>query len=128
MASGFFQLPIAEPDRQKTAFRDAFGQLWEYERCDFSLNMLPPAFASMVTDLLGDLKGDGVENYLDDMLIYSADFERQLVVVKAVLACLQGGGLSVNFRKSRWCCSSLEFVGMVIDRQDVRPAEAKITR
>ena len=32
LASGFFQLPIAEPDRHKTAFRDAFGQLWDYDR------------------------------------------------------------------------------------------------
>ena len=55
LASGFFQLPIVEADRHKTAFRDVFGQLWEYVRCDFALKILPPAFASMVADLLGDL-------------------------------------------------------------------------
>ena len=60
------------------------------------MKILPPAFASMVADLLGDLKGDGVENYLDDILSYSADFERHLALVKAVFACLQGGGLSVT--------------------------------
>ena len=126
LASGFFQLPIVEADRHKTAFRDAFGQLWEYVRCGFGLKVLPPAFASMVVDLLGDLKGKGVENYLDDILIYSTDFDSHLALVAAVLSRLQEGGLSVNFAKSRWCCASLEFVGMVVDRQGVRPAESKI--
>ena len=98
LASGFFQLPIVETDRHKTAFRDAFGQLWEYVRCGFGLKILPPAFASMVADLLGDLKGKGVENYLDDILIYSAGFDSHLALVAAVLARLQAGGLSVTLR------------------------------
>ena len=51
LASGFFQLPIAEPDRHKPAFRASFGQLWEYERCGFGLKIRPPAFASLVADV-----------------------------------------------------------------------------
>ena len=35
LASGFFEFPIAEPDHHKTAFRDAFGELWECERGGF---------------------------------------------------------------------------------------------
>ena len=48
LASGFFQLPIVEEDHHKTAFQDAFGQLWEYVRCGFGLKILPPAFARTV--------------------------------------------------------------------------------
>ena len=32
LASGFRKMPIAEKDRQKTAFRDANGQFWEFNR------------------------------------------------------------------------------------------------
>ena len=91
LASGFFQLPIAGPDRHETAVRDAVGQLGEYERCRFGLKILPPAFASKVAGLLGDMKGDGVDNYLHDM-IYSADFDGHLALIEAVLARLQGAG------------------------------------
>ena len=80
----------------------------------------------MVADLLGDAKGKGVDNYLDDILICSAGFDSHLALVAAVLTRLQAGGLSVNFAKSKWCCPSLEFVGMIVDRQGVRPAESKL--
>ena len=69
---------------------------------------------------------DRVQNYLDNILTYCADFRRHLALIEAVLARLQGAGLSVNFVKSKRCCASLEFVGMVVDRQGMRRAESKI--
>ncbi|CAN0415651.1 unnamed protein product [Scytosiphon promiscuus] len=126
LASGFFQLPIVEADRHKTAFRDAFRQLWEYVRCGFGLKILPPAFASMVGDLLGNLKEKGVDNYLDEIIIYSADFDSHVTLVRAGLSRLQEGGLSADFAKSRRCCASLEFVGMVVDRQGVRLVDSTL--
>lgn len=97
------------------------GKLWEYEWCGFGWKILPPAFASMVADCLGDLKGDGVDNYL-----HIADFDENLALVEAVLRSLQGGGRSVNFAKSECCCTSLELVCMIVNRQGVRPAESKV--
>lgn len=67
-----------------------------------------------------------MENYLDKFVIYSDDFDRHFALVKAILTSLQGAGVSVNFAKTRWCCESLEFVGIIVDQQGVRPAEAKI--
>ena len=60
LASGFFQLEIAEEDKHKTAFRDAHGSLWEYNRCSLGLKTLPAAFASCVDETLRDFKGKGV--------------------------------------------------------------------
>ena len=125
LASGFFQLPIAESDRHKTAFRDAFGQLWEYVRCGFGLKILPPAIASIVAGLLSEFRGNGVEYYLDDILIYTKDFDEHIALIQVVLSSLQSAGLSVNFSKPRWCCASLEFDGMIVDRRGVQPVESK---
>ena len=126
LASVFLQLPIVEEDRHKTAFLDAFGQLWKYMWCGFGLKILPPAVARVVAELLSGLRGKGVENYLDDILIYTRDFEQHLTLIDAVLNRLQSARLSVNFVKSRRCCPSLEFVGMAVDRQGIRPADSKI--
>ena len=65
------------------------------------MKILPPAFARMVAGLLGDLKGNGVDSFLDDILIYRADSDQHLALVSAVPSRVQAGGLSVNFAKSR---------------------------
>ena len=90
------------------------------------MKVLPPALASMVTHLLGDVKDNGVENYHDQNLIYTADFYGHLAFIEVALVRYQGTGLSRDFATSERCCASLEFVGMVVDRQGVRPPESKI--
>ena len=95
--SWFTCIDLAEEDRHKASFRDAFGQLWEYMRCGFGLKILPPAFASMVAELLGELRGKGEENYLDDILIYSVNFDHHLALITSLLSRLQAEGLSANF-------------------------------
>ena len=62
LASGFTHLEIAEEDKHKTAFRDANGELWEFNRCNFGLNTLPSGFAACVGGALGPLNGNGVQN------------------------------------------------------------------
>ena len=71
----------------------------------------------MVAGLLSELRGNGVENYLDDILMYTKGFDEHVALIEVVLSSLQSAGLSVNFLKSRWCCASLEFVGIPVDRQ-----------
>ena len=55
LASGFHQLPIAEKDKHKTAFRDGDGQLWEFNRAGFGLTVLPAAFTRIVKTALTPL-------------------------------------------------------------------------
>ena len=98
----------------------------EYVRYGVGLKILPPAFASMVADVLGDLKDKGVGTYLDDILICHANFDSHLDLMEAVLSRLQAGGLSVNVAKSKWCCPSLEFVGMIVDQQGLPLAVSKL--
>ena len=60
LASGFHQLPIAEKDKHKTAFRDADGQLWEFNRAGFGLTVLPAAFTRIVKTALAAPEGSMV--------------------------------------------------------------------
>ena len=101
LPSGFFQMPITEAVGHKTAFRDAFGQLWECNRGGLDLKIFPPAFASMAADLLSELQGKGVGNCLNGILIYTKDFDKHLALIKGVLSQEQSAGLSVNVAKSR---------------------------
>ncbi|CAN0586219.1 unnamed protein product, partial [Laminaria digitata] len=90
------------------------------------LKTLPAGFAAFVGGSLGQLKGKGVQNWLDDIIIYTKQVEGHLDLVRQVLERLSVAGLSVNFSKSWWCCPQQEFVGMVVDRLGVRPSQSKV--
>lgn len=75
LASGLTQLKIAEEDNNITAFRDAHGEWWEFNRCGFGLKNTPSGFAAYVGEALGPLKGKGVENWLDGIIIHTKTVE-----------------------------------------------------
>lgn len=126
LASGFNQIPIAEKDKFKTAFRDANGELWELNRCGFGLKTLPAAFAARVGAALGPLKGRGVNNWLDDIIIHTKTIGEHLSLLERVLDALSTAGLSLNLAKCKWCFAQQEFLGLVVDRLGLRPAPSKI--
>ncbi|CAM9126158.1 unnamed protein product [Ectocarpus sp. 8 AP-2014] len=68
----------------KTEIRNAHGELWELMRCGFGLKTLPAAFAAQDGAALGSLKGHGVQNWLDDILIHTPTIEGHLALVKQV--------------------------------------------
>ena len=50
LKSGYWQVPITEQDKAKTAFRTSSGQLFEFNQVPFGLcNHLPPSPASWIT-------------------------------------------------------------------------------
>ena len=81
--SGFHQLPIAEKDKHKTAFRDADGQLWEFNRAGFGLTILPAAFTRIVKTALAPPE-EFVVNWLDDILITNTTWEEHLDTVQSI--------------------------------------------
>ena len=97
---------------------DAHGTLWEFNRCGFGLITLPEVFTAFVGEAFGPLKRKGVQNWLDDIIIYTQQVEGQLNLLRQMLDKLSRAGLSVNFSKSS---SDQEFVGMVMDRLQIRP-------
>ena len=72
------------------------------------------------------VKKKGVRNWLDDMIIPTRTFEQQVVLLRETFDCLRQSKLSVNLPKSKFCFSVVEWLGMVIDRFDIRPGPSKI--
>ena len=124
LASGYFQMSIAEKDRDKTAFRSPTGEQFVFRRCGFGLSVLPAAFTRRVKSALGTI--DGVFSWLDDILIASETWEEHLATLTLVLSKLRAAGLSVNYSKSIFAAASQEFLGMVVDSTGIHPAPSKL--
>lgn len=72
LASGFYQIPLSEESKPKTAFVTPDGQ-WEFNRMPFGLANAPAVFERTVNKALGDLRFSTAVAYMDDVLVPSKD-------------------------------------------------------
>ena len=72
--SGYWQVPVKEKDRPKTAFIAADG-LYQFKVIAFGLTSATSGFHRLVDVVLAGLKWTTCLSYLDDICIYSKDID-----------------------------------------------------
>lgn len=77
LRSGYWQVPMTEADRSKTAFVTPDG-LYEFNVMPFGLCNAPATFERMMDSILRGLKWHTCLCYLDDVVVFSRDFSTQL--------------------------------------------------
>lgn len=93
LRSGYWQVPVAASDRPKTAFVTPDG-LYEFNVMPFGLCNAPATFERMMDNILRGLKWHICLGYLDDVVVFSADFATHLTRLHKVLTCLTAAGLN----------------------------------
>ena len=73
----------------------------------------------VVDELLADLKGEFVFNYLDDLFIYSRCLEHHARHVHVVLDRLQGAGFTLNFDKVTIPASAIKYLGHLLSSKGI---------
>ena len=119
LVKGYFQVPVAEASRAKTAVVTPFGT-FQFNFMPFGLKNAGATFQRLMDSIFGDL--DYVFIYLDDILISSgteAEHEKHL---REVFRRLSKAGLAINKAKSDFFREELEFLGHVISSQGIRPS------
>ncbi|XP_063820175.1 uncharacterized protein LOC135062022 [Pseudophryne corroboree] len=125
LASGYWQVPVAPQDREKTAFVTPMG-LFEFCRMPFGLNNAPATFQRMMERCLGDLNFEALLIYLDDIIVFAATLEEHFARLDRVLQRLEEYGLKLKPRKCHLLNSSLEYLGHVVSRDGVYPTPSKV--
>jgi hypothetical protein len=113
LKSAFHQIPLSDPSKQYTAFVTQVG-LFQFNRLPFGLTVSPQVFCRLMDLVLEDLKYSCVYPYVDDLCIYSRDFEQHLRDVEAVLNKLRAAGLTVHPDKLKLAQRSIAFLGHII--------------
>ena len=96
----------------KTAFSCHRGR-FEFVRMPFGLKNAPATIQTLMTKVL-DLCREFSSPYMDDVVIYSTDWEIHVRHVRQVLDCLRRAGLTANPRKCHWGGSRMGFLGHTI--------------
>jgi transposase InsO family protein len=125
LASGYWQVAVAEKDREKTAFTTKFG-LYEFNVLPFGLCNGPATFQRLMEQVLRGLQWKSLVLYLDDIIVFSQTFEEHLIRLQEVLGRLRNAGLKLKPMKCQFFQGQVSFLGHIIDAQGIHTDPDKV--
>ena len=123
LAKGYWQAPVREEDRPKTAFSTPWG-LFQFRMMPFGLQGAPATFQRMMDSLLPGLEGRTAA-YLDDIVIYSTTWEQHLQNIANALQRLREADLTIKPKKCQFGMKECVY-GQIIGNGQVKPEESKV--
>ena len=124
LVSGYWQIPMAPGSREKTAFATPFG-LFEFEVMPFGLHNVPATFQWMMNHVLRDCQGYA-QAYIDDVVIFSRDWEEHLGHLQQVFSRPQLAGLTVKMKKCHFGGKQVPYLGHIIGDGKLQPDPKKV--
>ena len=85
LKSAYHQIPVHPSDIEKTAFICHHG-LFEFVRMPFGLANAPACLQRIMDYIFGDMIGQSVMIYLDDIVVFTKTEEEHAAVLKEVFS------------------------------------------
>jgi hypothetical protein len=121
--SAFWSIPVRVKDRYKTAFVTQHGH-WQWRSMPFGLKNSPAIFQRILSGLVrkNNLQNFCV-NYIDDILIFSKNFDEHIEHVSALLEAIKAEGFKLKFTKCSFAKNTVKYLGHIIEKNSVRPLQ-----
>ncbi len=119
LTKGYWQIPLSPLSKEKTAFTMPFG-LHQFVTLPFGLFVAPATFQRLMDRILRPHAAYAAA-YLDDIIIYSNDWQRHMEHLRAVLRALRGAGLTANPKKCAVGRLEVRYLGFYLGHGQVRP-------
>ena len=121
LKSGYWQVPIREQDKEKTAFRTSSGQLYEFNQLPFGLCNAPATFSRLMDRTLAGLAWNICLYYLDDIIVFSSAWEEHLERLRAVCERLRRANLKLGAAKCNLAKHEVSFLGYRVTPDGLEP-------
>ncbi|CAF1437902.1 unnamed protein product [Adineta ricciae] len=125
LKSGYYQIPIQQSDKEKTAFVTQDG-LYQFEVLPMGLMNAPPTFQRMMNNIIGYNRWDYVLVYLDDILIFSKSFEEHMDHLRELFAVLSDHRFTLNPSKCSLAKQSIDFLSHTITKDSIVPSKERV--
>ena len=121
LKSGYWQVPIAEQDKEKTAFRTSSGQLFEFNQVLFGFCNAPATFSRLMDRVLAGLHWETCLFYLDDIIVFSSTWEEHLARLREVFERLRHAKLKLGAAKSTFAAKEVSYLGHRVTEEGLLP-------
>jgi hypothetical protein len=120
LAAGYHQVPLGENSKDKSAFITESG-LYQWNVMAFGLCNAPATFQRLMDAVLAGLKWKTLLVYMDDICVFSKDFDTHLKDLKDVFIRLEEANLKLKPSKCHIFQKKLKFLGHVISGEGISP-------
>jgi len=97
LRSGYHNIPIKESDKDKTSFITRPG-CFHYKVMPFELTCAPSAFQRLMDLVLSGLSYETCLVYLDDIIVFSRDFDSHVERLKEIFKRLRMAHLKLHIK------------------------------
>ena len=126
LASGYWQVPVAEKDRHKPVFCTPEGGLYEFVKTPFALTNAPATFQRLMNEIFKEDPFKHVLIFLDDLLVYSQTPAEHLEHLEKVFLKLRSDGIKLKPKKCDLFQTQVNYLGHVLDKTGIRPNPKKL--
>ena len=124
---GYWQVSVAEEDRPKTAFRCFLG-LYHFLRVPYGLRNAPATYQRLMAHVLSGYTGKFCHCFIDDIIIFSNNFEDHLEHLRLVFERLKQAGIKLKPSKCTLAKEQVQYLGHLISPGQLRPGPENISK
>jgi hypothetical protein len=119
----FHQIDLDEDSRNLTVFSTPWG-LYRYKRLNMGLCVASEIFQGIMDNLFADIPN--VKAAMDDILIFASTQQQHGDTLASILQILEKNGFTLNKEKCQIDQDEVEFYGMIISKNGIKPKADKL--
>lgn len=127
LTKGYWQVPVREADRDKTAFTTPQGQ-FRWVTMPFGLKTAGAVFSRMMRKMLAPLNRNDVDNFVDDVLVANPDWKSHMEALRAVLVRMQECNLAARPKKCFLGYQEVTYLGHMVGHGRMHPEKEKLEK
>ena len=127
LKSGYWQVPIMEQDKEKTAFRTSGGQLFEFNQVPIGLCNALATFSRLMDRVLASLHWKTCLFYLDDIIVFATTWEEHLACLSQVFERLRHAKLKLGAETCTFAAKEVSYLGHRVTEEGLLPDPSLLT-